>query len=311
MDMLLFSYFIMMSLVIVSLVLVQGEREDKKKSRIESYVHMRAPKEEAHKVSKKDIKVKFKDQFKGITQKLRKYYNTAKPTHKEDELQLKLLRAGSPLKMTVADYYIINNILRIAVPLLFVAVAIVLKLKFAQIVLVFLLGFVASFKTFDAYLSIKTRERNKKALRELPDFLDILTISVEAGLGFDLALSRTIEKRNGVLPIEFNTCLEEMRLGKTRKDALTGVKDRLNFEEMASFVNSIIQSEKLGTGIVQTLRAKSEDERDKRKQRAEEQAMKMTIKILIPLIVFIFPSIFIIALGPALLKMFNNTGGLF
>ena len=96
-----------------------------------------------------------------------------------------------------------------------------------------------------------------------------------------------------------------MRLGKTRKEALSGVKDRLNFDEMTSFVNSIIQAEKLGTGIVNTLRAKSEEERDKRKQRAEEQAMKTTIKILIPLILLIFPSIFIVILGPAALQLFK------
>ena len=118
-----------------------------------------------------------------------------------------------------------------------------------------------------------------------------------------MALSKTIEKREGILPFEFNTCLEEMRLGKTRKEALSNVKDRLGFDEIVSFINSVIQSERLGTGIVQTLRAKSEDERDKRKQRAEEQAMKTSIKILFPLVLFIFPSIFIIIFGPVVMQI--------
>ena len=116
----------------------------------------------------------------------------------------------------------------------------------------------------------------------MPDFLDILTISVEAGLGFDLALSKTIEKRTGYCLLNLIHVLKRCVLVKQEKKHLVGVKERLNFDEMTSFVNSIIQAEKLGTGIVNTLRAKSLEERDKRKQRAEEQAMKTTIKILIP-----------------------------
>ena len=258
------------------------------------------------KLEKKELKVKLGSGLQGLTLKLREYYNNSLPTQQEDAVQMKLLQAGTPLRMTVADYFILNNVLRVATPLLFGLLALILNYNFFQIIGSILIGFALSFKAIDFYLASKTKERHKKALRELPDFLDILTISVEAGLGFDLALSKTIEKRKGILPTEFNTCLEEMRLGKTRREALSGVKERLNFDEITSFVNSIIQSEKLGTGIVNTLRAKSEEERDKRKQRAEEQAMKTTIKILIPLILLIFPSIFIVILGPAAIQLFQS-----
>lgn len=303
MDILVISFLITVLFLVFSLALTSLEKKETTKSRIESHIQMRAPKKEKSEKEKKEVNVKLRDGLKNLTLKLRKYYNNSLPTQQEDAIQMKLLQAGSPFRMTVADYYILNNIMRVAMPLLFVLLAIVLNYNIFQIVISILIGFVLSFKALDFYIGSKTKERHKKALRELPDFLDILTISVEAGLGFDLALSKTIEKRKGILPTEFNTCLEEMRLGKTRREALNGVKERLNFDEMKSFINSIIQSEKLGTGIVNTLRAKSEEERDKRKQRAEEQAMKTTIKILIPLVLLIFPSIFIIILGPAALQL--------
>jgi tight adherence protein C len=291
--------------VVFSLALARLEKKEKTKSRIESHIQMRAPEKERSEKEKKEINARLLDVLKTLTFRLRKYYNSSLPTHQEDAVQMKLLQAGSPFRMNVADYYILNNVMRVAMPLLFGLFALILDYNFFKIIISILIGFVLSFKAVDFYVGSKTKERHKKALRELPDFLDILTISVEAGLGFDLALSKTIEKRTGILPTEFNTCLEEMRLGKTRREALSGVKERLNFDEMTSFINSIIQSEKLGTGIVNTLRAKSEEERDKRKQRAEEQAMKTTIKILIPLILLIFPSIFIVILGPAALQLFK------
>jgi tight adherence protein C len=311
MDILVISFLITVMMVVFSLTLVRLEKKEKTKLRIDSHVKMRAPEKETTEnltteKEKKELKVKLGSGLKAMTLKLREYYKNSLPTQQEDAVQMKLLQAGNPFRMTVADYFILNNVLRVATPLFFGLLALILNYNYFQIIGSILIGFALSFKAMDFYLFSKTRERHKKALRELPDFLDILTISVEAGLGFDLALSKTIEKRKGILPTEFNTCLEEMRLGKTRREALSGVKERLNFDEITSFVNSIIQSEKLGTGIVNTLRAKSEEERDKRKQRAEEQAMKTTIKILIPLILLIFPSIFIVILGPAAIQLFQS-----
>lgn len=303
MDIIIISFLITVMLVAFYFISIKFEKESKTKSRIDSHIQMRAPKKAENESDGKELKTNLNYYFKNSTLKLRQYYKNSLPTQQEDQVQKKLLQAGNPFRMTVADYYILNNVLRVAMPLIFGVIALLFDLNVVQVIACILIGFLLSFKALDFYIMSKSKERQKMALRELPDFLDILTISVEAGLGFDLALSKTIEKRNGILPSEFNTCLEEMRLGKIRREALNGVKERLNFDEMSSFINSIIQSEKLGTGIVNTLRAKSEEERDKRKQRAEEQAMKTTIKILIPLLLFIFPSIFIIVLGPAALQL--------
>ncbi|MGE5629010.1 MAG: type II secretion system F family protein [Solirubrobacterales bacterium] len=300
----IFSFLITIVFTVFFFIYRNIEKERKVKGRIDSYVQLRDQKEEAPTKEKK----KFSNITGNFKSKLRKYYNNNIPSHKEEEIQKKLLTAGNPFKMTVADYYIINNLLRISIPLLFCAFGIFVKLSILKIAFMVVIGVAVSIKTMDIYIYLKAKERNQKALRELPDFLDILTISVEAGLGFDLALTRTIDKRQGILCTEFHTCLEEMRLGKSRREALVNLKERLAFDEMISFINSIIQSERLGTGIVQTLRARSEDERDKRKQRAEEQAMKTTIKILFPLVFFIFPSIFIILLGPAIVQIAKTFG---
>jgi tight adherence protein C len=171
-----------------------------------------------------------------------------------------------------------------------------------------LLGFIISSFLPDFYINQKIKNRYKQALRELPDFLDLLTVCLEAGLGFDASLSKVIAKSNGILYSEFHICLEEIRLGKTRKEALGGIKERLAFDELKSLINNILQAEKLGIGMVQVLRIKSQEEREKRKQRAEEEAMKAPIKILFPLVLFIFPSIFIVLLGPALIQLMNGFG---
>ena len=122
--------------------------------------------------------------------------------------------------MTVTDFDMINNILRVAVPLLFGGYAILLGSNIAKIFILMLVGFLLSFKALNLYMNSKIKNRFKKALRELPDFLDLLTISVEAGLGFDTALNKIIAKRSGVLSSEFFIYLEEMRLGKAKKKPL-------------------------------------------------------------------------------------------
>ncbi|KGX83395.1 type IV secretion protein [Pontibacillus marinus BH030004 = DSM 16465] len=155
------------------------------------------------------------------------------------------------------------------------------------------------------YINQKIKARNEKALKELPDVLDLLTVSLEAGLGFDSALGKLVSKQEGVLSDEFHRCLEEIRLGRTRREALTGVKERLELDEIKVLISNILQAEKLGIGMVQVLRVQSNEVRDQRKQRAEEQAMKAPVKMMFPLVLFIFPSLFIVLLGPALINFLD------
>lgn len=230
------------------------------------------------------------------------------PSKKEQNLEKKLLQAGKPFNLTAVDFQILRIVLKTVLPLLFGIYGKLLNLNLIGIFIIALIGFILSIFIPGFYINQKIKQRYKQALRELPDFLDLLTVCLEAGLGFDGALNKVISKKKGILSSEFHICLEEIRLGKTRKEALTEVKERLDFDEMKSLINSILQAEKLGISIVQILRIKSQEEREKRKQRAEEAAMKAPIKILFPLVLFIFPSIFIVLLGPAVIQLITQLG---
>lgn len=298
--MLIISFLLTITLIGLFVAIKSFEKQQKAEKRLNSFVPLDSESQE-----NRQFQSVSKKKSTGVLSKLRDYYRKTLSLQQEEEIQKKILQAGTPFNITVADYYIINNIIKITIPLLMVGYANLLGANIIVIMLFAALGFLLAFKALDFYINLKIKSRYKKALRELPDFLDLITISVEAGLGFDLALNKIIARKKGVLSSEFFMYLEEIRLGKAKKEALTGIKERLAFEEMRSFINSIIQSEKLGVNLVQTLRVKSEDERDRRRQRAEEEAMKTSIKILFPLLFFIFPSIFIIVFGPVFIQIIS------
>ena len=141
--------------------------------------------------------------------------------------------------------------------------------------------------------------RRREVLRALPDALDLLTICVEAGLGFDAAMRKVSEKWANELAFEFARVLREMQLGKPRRDALRDMADRVDLPELRSFVAAVVQSEQLGVSMANVLRIQAESMRVQRRQRAEEEAHKAPIKMLFPLAFLIMPSIFIVLLGPA------------
>lgn len=140
----------------------------------------------------------------------------------------------------------------------------------------------------------------------MPDALDLLTICVEAGLGFDAAMSKVAEKWDNELSMAFGRCIREVQLGKPRRDAMRDMSDRIGLSEMTSFVAAVIQSEQLGVSMAKVLRIQADQMRLKRRQYAEEEAHKAPIKMLVPMTVFIFPSIFIVLMTPAALRMMDS-----
>lgn len=155
----------------------------------------------------------------------------------------------------------------------------------------------------DFYLSRKIELRRRKLLKDLPYTLDLITVSIEAGLSFDGAMERVVENVKGVISDEFIKCLKEIRMGIQRKTALKNMSTRCDVKELSMLVTSIVQADDLGVSLSRVLRIESANLRDMRKQSAREKAMKAPIKMLFPLLFFIFPSIFIIILGPALIKI--------
>lgn len=149
-------------------------------------------------------------------------------------------------------------------------------------------------------------KRQEKIRRSLPDLLDLLYVSVEAGLGFDMALKKSSEKMSGPLSEEINKTLNEISRGRGREEAFRGLSARTGVEDLNSFVTAVIQTEQLGSNIANMLRIQSASMRQKRRQRAEERAAKIPIKMLFPLMFFMFPSLFVVILGPAAINIFEN-----
>lgn len=162
----------------------------------------------------------------------------------------------------------------------------------------------------DAVLIRNGAARQKAIQRALPDTMDLLTISVEAGLGFDAALVQVMENVSGPLSQEIGRLLHEMRLGVGRSDAFRHLSERTDVEELNSFVLAIIQAESFGVSISRVLRAQAKDQRTKRRQRAEETAMKIPVKILFPLIFCVLPSLFVVVIGPGAIRLVQNFFGI-
>jgi tight adherence protein C len=153
------------------------------------------------------------------------------------------------------------------------------------------------------FLNSRVRQRQAAVAAELPDALDLLSVSVEAGMGFDGAVQKLTEHMEGPLIEEFELALGEMRIGESRQEALKKMAERSASQEMASFVRAIIQADQLGISLGRILRIQATDTRLKRQLIAEEKAMKAPIKMLFPTVLFIFPAMFIVILGPAFLNL--------
>jgi tight adherence protein C len=171
-----------------------------------------------------------------------------------------------------------------------------------------LAGLLAGYILPEFWLGGRVRRRQHLILLQIPDALDLLTISVRAGLGFDGALGKVVEKLKGPLTDEFRRALAEIRVGKTRREALRDIVPRTEVPALTNFIGAIIQAEQLGVSISKVLQVQSEQLRIERRQRAEEQAAKAPIKMLFPLVGCIFPSLFIVILGPAIILIVQNLG---
>jgi tight adherence protein C len=171
-----------------------------------------------------------------------------------------------------------------------------------------LVGGAVGFMAPEFWLGRRIRSRGMQMVLQLPDALDLLTISVEAGLGFDAALAKVVEKMEGPLIMEFRQALAEIRMGRTRRDALRDVAARAEAQPISNFIGAIVQAEQLGVPIAKVLQIQSQQLRIERRQRAEEMAAKAPVKMLFPMVGCIFPTIFIVILGPAVITVMSGPG---
>jgi tight adherence protein C len=159
------------------------------------------------------------------------------------------------------------------------------------------------------WLKSKVDARRKEIQKGLPDAMDLLTIAVEAGLGFDAAMARVTEKFKNALSEEFAQVLQETRLGRPRLEALDDMGRRTGVEDLHNFVQAVIQSEQMGVGVAKILRLQSDEMRRKRRQRAQEKAAQASLKMMLPMVGCIFPTIWIVLIGPAILIVMKAQAG--
>ena len=221
----------------------------------------------------------------------------------------RLALAGNPGDLRTADWLGIKAVGAIAGAglffLLFFVVG-VLNLPLVVRILMLPIGVMFGYTIPEFWLGGRVKKRQKQILLMVPDTLDLLTISVRAGLGFDGALGKVVEKLKGPLTEEFRRALAEIRVGKARRDALRDIVPRTEVPALTNFIGAIIQAEQLGVSISKVLQVQSEQLRIERRQRAEEQAARAPIKMLFPLVGCIFPSLFIVILGPAIILIMIN-----
>jgi len=221
-------------------------------------------------------------------------------------LERKLILAGSPKGMTVDSIVSLKIIISFAVTCISLFVLMVLGMPFSRLVLLVAGSTLFAFFIPDIRINSLIKERQKQIRRALPDTLDLLTISIEAGLGFDSALSKVVKNTDTVLSSEFYRLLQEIQLGSSRKDAFKNLEARTDVAELNSFILAILQADVFGISIGKVLRVQSKEMRIKRRQRAEEMAMKTPVKIVFPLLLCIFPALNLVILGPAAIQIYNN-----
>ena len=221
----------------------------------------------------------------------------------------RLALAGNPGDLRTADWLGIKAVGAIVGAgiffLLFFVVG-VLGLPVILRIVMLPIGAMFGYTIPEFWLGGRVKKRQKAILLMVPDTLDLLTISVRAGLGFDGALGKVVEKLKGPLTEEFRRALAEIRVGKARRDALRDIVPRTEVPALTNFIGAIIQAEQLGVSISKVLQVQSEQLRIERRQRAEEQAARAPIKMLFPLVGCIFPSLFIVILGPAIILIMIN-----
>lgn len=232
------------------------------------------------------------------------------PSDYSERIRSKLDIAGNPPGWTVDRVVSLKFVGLVVGPMIGFLFGAVLGWGIGPAVVTALLGGTLGYFGPNIYLYQRGEERTTEMQKALPDALDLLTISVEAGLGFDSALAQVARNTDGPLAQEFARVLQEMQIGLGRSAAMRALGDRSPLPDLRSFTSALVQADSFGIPIGQVLRVQSSEIRVKRRQRAEEQAQKVPVKILLPLMACILPCLFIVVLGPAAIGIMDAFGGM-
>ena len=231
------------------------------------------------------------------------------PSDSNDRLRAKLELAGNPRNWTVERISAGKVVGFIAALVFSLLLALALGLSFLPTLGFVVIASLAGYMAPNLYLYQRAYDRTTQMQKELPDAIDLLTISVESGLGFDAAVAQVARNTEGPLSEEFARMLQEMQIGRGRSDALRSMAERTDLPDLRAFVSAMVQADVFGIPVGQVLRVQSSEIRLKKRQWAEEMAQKVPVKILVPLIFCILPCLFIAVLGPAGITIMDNFSG--
>ncbi|QCX27140.1 type II secretion system F family protein [Nocardioides jishulii] len=225
-----------------------------------------------------------------------------------ERLYRKLELAGNPVGWSVDRVVSMKVIGAVGGLVAFLLFSFMLDLSLFTRLIFTVGGGLVGYMSPNMYLYQKAYDRQAQLARELPDAIDLLTISVESGLAFDAAVQQVSRNTTGPLSEEFTRVLQEMQIGNGRSAALRALADRTNLDDLRSFVSAMVQADAFGIPIAQVLRVQSSEMRTKRRQKAEEKAQQVPVKMTVPLIFCILPTLFVIVLGPAALSIMSSFG---
>lgn len=225
------------------------------------------------------------------------------PQGQRDKIRQRLEQAGNPVGWDVDRVSAFKVLAMLLFALLGLALPLLLGYALPIALAAAIVGAAGGFFLPNLLLLNEVQQRADRIQRDLPNALDLLTISVESGLSFDAALAQVARKTEGPLAEEFQRVLQEMQIGVGRTDAIRALGERTTVDDLRSFAGAMVQADVFGIPIANVLRVQSKEMRVKRRQRAEERAQKVPVKILFPLIFFILPTIFIVILGPAIIQL--------
>lgn len=303
MSLVVVGVFAAFILIAVSVLLLRRAEEDPLSVRIDEF----AAREEAVAIEDIELSLPLTDRiFVPILRRLSGLVIRLTPQTMLERTAHRLELAGSPGNITAAEFWAIRGIVAIGLGAFFF----LFLTRFGQdagrrvlySVIVTALGFILP----ALYLSSAIRRRQEAIVKKFPDALDLMSICVDAGLTFDGAMARVDERWDDPLASEFGRVIYEIQLGKSRRQALRDMTDRMEVADVSSFVAAVLQAEHLGVSIGRVLRIQSEQMRIRRRQRAEEKAHQAPVKMLFPMVFLIFPSMFIVLLGPAAFQVIRS-----
>ena len=242
--------------------------------------------------------------MKNYSDRLKLVVDKKMASSKKRELETRLREAGYPLKLSAIDFrflqLLIGGVLFLSVFLILGSTAIFSRILLSSVVAA--LGiYYPSF-----YLSTIIKKRRHQIQKSMSDFFDMVNLSIEAGMGLDASIQKVCKQMKGPLSEEFMQTMEDMKLGKSRREAFADLRSRVPIPQFQSIITSLIQADMLGVGMAKVLHQLTQRIREQRTQFAREQAMKAPVKMIFPMMLFIFPSIFIVLMGPLIIYLIEN-----